>query len=142
LLSPAPHVYHGKLQIDESPAQGSEHTYLLISHVSHLEPTFPIAPKQCPLSRTVSVIRIGPMPGEELMGIMRAVYDNSKHLQMAQVGFTSGVSQVQFEVIEEEERWRRICIDGDIVTVASGASINAQMCETIDVGENIISLYI
>ena len=142
MLSPAPHIYHGKLRVDDAPVRGIEHTYLLISHVSHLEPTFPIAPKQSPLSATVSVIQIGPMSGEELMNIMRAVYDHSKHLQIAQVGVIGGVSRVQFEVNEEEAKWRRICIDGDIITVANGARISVQICEGIELGENTISLYI
>ena len=76
------------------------------------------------------------------MNIMRAVYDHSKHLQMAKVGFMEGVSQVQFEVNEEEERWRRICIDGDIITVGNGAKISVQMCHGIELEENTISLYI
>ena len=76
------------------------------------------------------------------MNVMRAVYDHSKHLQMAQVGFIGGASRVQFEVNEEEERWRRICIDGDIITVANGASISIQICEGIDLGEQTVSLNI
>lgn len=76
------------------------------------------------------------------MGVMRAVYDHSKHLQMGQVGFREGASHVNFEVNEEEERWRRICIDGDIITVANGASISVQVCERIEIGENTVSLYI
>ena len=76
------------------------------------------------------------------MGVMRAVYDHSKHLQMGDVGFRGGASHVKFEVNEEEERWRRICIDGDIVTVGNGASISVQMCDGIVIGENTLSLYI
>ena len=76
------------------------------------------------------------------MNIMRAVYDHSKHLQMAQVGVIGGVSRVQFEVNEEEAKWRRICIDGDIITVANGASIGVQICEAMDLGENTVSIYI
>jgi hypothetical protein len=82
------------------------------------------------------------MSGEELMNVMHAVYDHSKHLQMAQVGFMGGVSRVQFEVNEDDERWRRICIDGDIITVANGASISVQMCEGIELEENVVPLYI
>ena len=76
------------------------------------------------------------------MNVMRAVYDHSRHLQMTQVGFMGGVSRVQFEVNEDEERWRRICIDGDIITVANGANISVQMCEGIQSGESVVSLYI
>ena len=142
LLSPRPHIYNGKLLIDNSPAQGSHHTYLLIAHVSHLEPTFPIAPQQSPLSSTVSIMHIGPISGEELMDIMSTVYDNSRHLKMEQVGFAQEVSNVQFEVDEKEERWRRICIDGKIISLENGARINLQMCNEIELGEKKISLYI
>jgi hypothetical protein len=138
-LSPAPHKYLGRLRIVGS-ANLSEHTYLLFSHVSHLEPTFHIAPEQSPWSESVSLIEIGPMSGEKLMGILRAIYDNSKHLQMKELLFMGGLKSAEFEVEEEEERWRQICIDGDIITVGRGTSINLRMCKGIEIGQECIEL--
>ena len=76
------------------------------------------------------------------MGVMRAVYDNSKHLQMEQVRFEAGVSDVQFEVDEEKERFRRICIDGDIIVVENGANISVHMCTGIEIGDHTVSIFV
>jgi hypothetical protein len=127
-----PHIYHGPLRVDDEQI-ADEHTYLLISHVSHLEPTFPIAPSQSPLQDTLSVIQIGEMDGAALMGVMKAVYDNSKHLEMETVRFAEGVKEVEFVVDEGEERWRRICADGDIITVEKGTTVSVKASKKHDI---------
>ena len=101
----------------------------MISHVSHLEPTFPIAPQQTPLQDTVTVIEIGPQTGEEMMGVMRAVYARANHTDMQGVLFRSGLRKVRFTVDEEDVAFRRICIDGEIFTVANGSSIDIDMAD-------------
>lgn len=123
-----PHVYHGSLRVDDEIV-AVKHTYLLISHVSHLEPTFNIAPRQSPLRDTVSVVQIGEMDGVGLMGVMKAVYDGSKHLEMDAVRFLDGVRGAEFVVEEREERWRRICVDGEIIVVEQGGRINVRVLE-------------
>jgi hypothetical protein len=127
-LTPAPHVYHGSLTVSDVGI-ASEHTYLLLTHVSHLEPTFQIAPKQSPLLPSISVVQIGPMSGEGLMGIMRAVYDNSKHLGMEGVDFHAGVAKAEFMIDDDDEHWRRICIDGEIIKVQKGTTVSVQIEE-------------
>lgn len=127
LLDPKPHVYHGATEIDGIPVRDKEHTYLLISHVSHLEPTFPIAPEQTPLLDTLSVVEIGPMTAEGLMGVMHAVYAGSKHKEMEGVSFRSGVRKVEFTVDENEQKFRRICIDGEIYVVENGSFIGIEV---------------
>jgi hypothetical protein len=103
-----------------------------MSHVSHLEPTFPITPKQSVLSQTISVIHIGRMSGEELMAVMQAVYvRDSSHLTMPGVTFDDEVTHIEFSIDDEDERWRRICIDGDIITVARYAKIQVKVCDGI-----------
>jgi hypothetical protein len=129
LLDPKPHVYHGTLEIDGIPFGAKEHTYLLVSHVSHLEPTFPIAPEQTPLLDTLSVIEIGPMTGEGLMGVMHAVYAGAKHTDMKSVMFQRGVHKVRFTVDEEATKFRRICIDGEIIFVENGTSVDIEMTD-------------
>lgn len=123
-----PHVYHGLLRVDKQDV-ADEHTYLLISHVSHLEPTFQIAPRQSPLQSSLSVVQIGEMDGAGLMGVMKAVYDGSKHLEMESVRFFDGVKEVEFVVNEGEERWRRICVDGEIIVIEQGGRINVKVLE-------------
>ena len=129
LLHPKPHVYHGDLEVDDIPVKTKEHTYLLISHVSHLEPTFPIAPEQSPLQNTLTLIEIGPQTGEELMGVMRAVYAGGKHTGMEDVLLRTRVRKVRFTVDEEDVTFRRICIDGEIFTVDNGSSIDIEMAD-------------
>jgi hypothetical protein len=134
LLDPKPHVYHGAIEVDGTPVNPKEYTYLLISHVSHLEPTLPIAPQQTPLLDTLSLIEIGPMTGEGLMGVMNAVYAGAKHMDMEGVLFQSGVRRVRFTIDEADGRFRRICIDGEIFAVENGACIDIEM---VDTGANI-----
>lgn len=131
LLTPTPHVYRGSLSVNNEYLT-DEHTYLLVSHVSHLEPTFPIAPSQSPLQDTVSVIQIGEMDKAGLTGVMQAVYNNSKHLEMESVKFLEGVKEVEFVIDEVEERWKRICIDGEIVVVEKGAIVTVKTGQRID----------
>ena len=119
-----------------------EHTYLLVSHVSHLESTFPIAPNQSPLDSTVTVVEIGPMTGEGLMNVMQAVYGNSMHLGIPGVRFMEGVNDVSFTIEEEDARWRRICIDGDIITVEKGTEIGLKLCQGIEINGGVVSLSI
>lgn len=135
-------MYHGTLRVSDLPLRDEEHTYLLLSHVSHLEPTFPIAPNQSPLDSTVTVVEIGPMSGEALMNVMRAVYENSMHLGMAGVRFMEGLNDVSFTVEEEDARWRRICIDGDIIIVDKGTEIGLKMCKGVEIDGGAISLSI
>jgi len=62
------------------------------------------------------------------MGVMQAVYNNSKHLEMDTVKFLDEVKEVEFVVDEREERWKRICLDGEIITVEEGAIVNVKIC--------------
>ena len=124
--------------MNDSGQVADEHTYLLLSHVSHLEPTFPIAPKQSPFLSSISLVQIGPMSGEGLMGVMMSVYGNSKHLEMKEVKFFSDIKEAEFIVEEDEERWRRICIDGDIITVQKGARIKIKVCDGVTVDDGSV----
>lgn len=140
-MSGTPHVYRGRItsasfsNIDDSPLQlGGEHTYILFTRVSNLEPTFPIAPDQSPKDIGFTIVLAGPMSGEELMGVMMAVYDNSKHIGMESVEYRWMMSAAQFTIDEPEARWRRICIDGDILTLEDGAVVTIAAHEGVWIG--------
>lgn len=130
------------IQVGHHPLNTYDHTYLLFTHVSHLEPTFPIAPSQSPLALSVTMIQIGKMSGKDLMGVMYAVYDDSKHRQMEGVQVIDRLSEVSFVVDEDEKRFRRICVDGDIITVEPKAVIRLRMFEGIQVGGSLIRLHV
>ena len=72
------------------------------------------------------------------MGVMMSVYGNSKHLEMKEVKFFSDVKEAEFIVEEDEERWRRICIDGDIITVQKGARIKIKVCDGLTVDDGSV----
>jgi len=72
------------------------------------------------------------------MGVMMSVYGNSKHLEMKEVKFLSDVKEAEFIVEEDEERWRRICIDGDIITVQKGARIKIKVCDGVTVDDGSV----
>jgi hypothetical protein len=75
------------------------------------------------------VVQIGEMDGAGLMGVMKAVYDGSKHLEMESVKFFDRVREIEFVVGEGEERWRRICVDGEIIVIEQGGRINVSVIE-------------
>jgi hypothetical protein len=82
------------------------------------------------------------MSGEGLIGIMRAVYADSMHLGLDGVRFMEGVNDVSFTVEEEDSRWRRICIDGDIFTVEKGAEVSLVMRGGIEIDGGLLSLIV
>jgi hypothetical protein len=49
---------------------------------------------------------------------------------------------VSFVVDEEDATWRRICIDGDIVSLEDCAVINLKVCTGLEVGDKVLSLFI
>ena len=69
------------------------------------------------------------------MDAMRAVYNGSKHLEIEGVAFIDGVTKVEFVINEEDERWRRICIDGDILVLQDGTIVKLEVCKKIGYGE-------
>lgn len=76
------------------------------------------------------------------MSVMRAVYNDSKHLEMEGVNIESGQTDMSFDVDEVEDKYRRICIDGEIIRVRSGAHLSVKMCSGVKVRENEVFLYI
>jgi hypothetical protein len=74
------------------------------------------------------------------MGVMMAVYDNAKHIDLKDVQFMEGVTEAEFFVDENDERWRRVCIDGDIVVVEKGTKITVRVCNgiTLEDGSDLV----
>jgi len=76
------------------------------------------------------------------MNVMRAVYGNSMHLGMDGVRFLEGVNDVSFTVDEGDARWRRICIDGDIISVEKDAEIGLKLSKGIEIHGGVVILSI
>jgi diacylglycerol kinase family enzyme len=117
-----PHAYQGKLSVltegQWKEVQEEEHTYVLVSLVSNLEQTFCISPASKPLDGSMHFVHFGPRSGDEVMRIMGLAYQGGKHVEEEDVRYESidGL-RIEFRGAEEEERWRRVCIDGKIVRV-------------------------
>lgn len=129
---PSPHAYKAKITLlkdtgdetranleKEVPLERSEHGYILLSLVSNLEETFTISPESAPLDGKLRICHFGALSGEKTMEIMTKAYDNGNHVAMPEVGYEA-VRGIRIDFEEEDERWRRVCIDGVIVRVEKG----------------------
>ncbi|XP_014556002.1 hypothetical protein COCVIDRAFT_16484 [Bipolaris victoriae FI3] len=133
----APHAYKARISLlplppssSSSPSQNSQqqkdwieldtidHMYVLATLVSHLERPFCISPASAPLDASLRLVHFGPKTADEAMRIMGLAYQGGKHVREEGVRYESieGL-RIRFEGLEEDERWRRICVDGKIVRV-------------------------
>ena len=116
------------------PIPRQEHAYVLATLVSNLEATFRISPSSKPLDGQLRLINFGPLPGggDAIMRIMGLAYAGGGHIGEAEVGYEpiEGL-RIDFgdEAGEEEERWRRVCVDGRIVVVPKGGWVEVRMEE-------------
>jgi diacylglycerol kinase family enzyme len=126
-----PHKYSGALTVehkDEHAAMSwntlgdKEHCYVLGTLVSNLEEQFMISPKSTPFNGRVRLIHIKHQDGSEIMRIMGLAYQQGKHIEDKQVDYieVDGFA-VHFE--EEDDKWRRVCVDGKIILVEKGGSV-------------------
>lgn len=97
----------------------NEHMYLLATLVSRLEKNFVISPDSKPLDGRLRLIRFGPMPPDQAMNMMALAYQNGKHVHERAVEYVK-VESLKVELQEDEENWRRLCVDGKIVAVPQG----------------------
>ncbi|KAJ4131434.1 hypothetical protein NW768_005620 [Fusarium equiseti] len=110
-----------------------KHAYVLTSLVSNLERTFTISPATKPLQSQLRLVHFGPIGGDRTMDVMMKVYDGGKHVGMnwpdgETVGYDE-VDEVKISVLESDERWRKVCIDGTIVDIPEGGEMNIKMLD-------------
>ncbi|KAI2781890.1 TRM-domain-containing protein [Daldinia loculata] len=107
------------------------HAYILATMVSNLEKTFTISPASKPLDGKLRLVHFGAVSGEKTMEIMTQAYNDGKHIGMkwtTEDGKEEGVgyeetSVVKITTLEEDARWRKVCIDGTIVELPQGGSM-------------------
>ncbi|KAH6895557.1 ATP-NAD kinase-like domain-containing protein [Thelonectria olida] len=109
------------------------HAYVLATLVSNLERTFTISPASKPLQGHLRLVHFGPVGGERTMSVMMKAYDAGKHIGMEwddgeKVGYDQ-VDEVRVVVQEDDERWRKVCIDGTIVEIPNGGQMSVRMLE-------------
>ncbi|KAK8194781.1 ATP-NAD kinase-like domain-containing protein [Phyllosticta capitalensis] len=95
-----------------------EHAYVLATMVSNLEKKFGISPATRPLDGSLRLVHFGPMPSDRIMEIMGLAYQGGKHVQETEVGYEDVEGfRIDLDGAEEDDRWRRFCVDGKIVRV-------------------------
>ncbi|EOA82425.1 hypothetical protein ACJQWK_04935 [Exserohilum turcicum] len=118
----APHAYKasvGLLQNGQwTRLPSNEHMYVLATLVSNLEQPFCISPDSKPLDGSMHLVHFGPTSGDNVMRIMGLAYQGGAHVHDKDVRYEDidGL-RIQFQALEQDARWRRICIDGKIVRV-------------------------
>ncbi|PHH91647.1 hypothetical protein CDD83_10864 [Cordyceps sp. RAO-2017] len=128
------HAYKARLRVrhpsSPCPEQDpcSTHAYVLVAAVSNLERTFAISPASRPLDGRLYLVRFGPVGGERTMDVMAGAYDGGRHVGLrweedGEAVRYDEVDEVTVEVLEEEARWRKFCVDGTIVEVPPGGSM-------------------
>ncbi|KAI1397605.1 ATP-NAD kinase-like domain-containing protein [Hypoxylon fuscum] len=99
------------------------HAYILATMVSNLEKTFTISPSSKPLDGKLRLVHFGAVSGQKTMEIMMQAYDGGKHVGMTWTGDDGKEERVGYDeadvvkitTLEEDARWRKVCIDGTIV---------------------------
>ena len=129
-----PHKYRGILtaqtkedghSIRWAKVGNEDHCYVLGTLVSHLEETFTISPKSTPFNGIMRLVHIGHNSGDEIMRIMGLAYQQGKHIGDKHVDYEE-VDGFLVRFDEGEDKWRRVCIDGKIILVERGGSVEVQ----------------
>ncbi|KAI9769935.1 MAG: hypothetical protein M1840_003644 [Geoglossum simile] len=123
------------------PFPSLTHSYILATQVPRLEKTFTISPASRPLDGRLWLVRFGPMAGEETMRLVQRTYAGGKHVDDSAVTYEE-IEGLRIDFEEEEERWRKVCVDGAIVVVEEGgwAEVWRDQRSTVDVLVNPQSL--
>ena len=140
LLAPsdgsAPHVYRGKVTMlgdgsgNSKPVAlpSKKHAYVLVTMVSHLEENHMISPHSEPLDGQLRLVHFWPLPSEKIMMLLDKASQGGSHIDDDSVSYgTIGGLRIDFE--EEEERWRRVCVDGTIMQVNKGGWMEVKKSE-------------
>jgi hypothetical protein len=115
--------------------------YVLATLVSNLERTFRISPASQPLQPQLRVVHFGPVGGEEAMRVMGLAYQGGKHVDEEAVGYEAvrGL-RIEFQGLEKEGKWRRICVDGKIVRVEGDGWVEVRLEEGREGVVEVVSL--
>ena len=130
LLEPADgspsHRYKGRITTWHRKADGTlsknvwdrtEHMYVLATLVSHLQAGLKISPESKPLDGVLRLADFGVLEtAEEVKGVFGAAFAGGKHVEREEVGYRA-IEGLRIDLLEEDARWTRVCVDGKIVRV-------------------------
>ncbi|CAK7236600.1 hypothetical protein SCUCBS95973_009661 [Sporothrix curviconia] len=131
---------------------GRRFNYVLATMVSNLEKTFTISPASEPLDGQLRLVHFGDVGGAKTMDIMMAAYNNGAHVGMTwpspagdkpaeeamgdakepaeeSVGYDA-IDELQVNVLEQDSRWRKVCIDGTIIEIPQGGWMKVRKAPT------------
>ena len=117
-----PHSYRAKVSVLKSETwehlESREHMYVLATLVSNLEAPFCISPASKSLDGSLHLVQFEPTSGDEAMRIMGLAYAGGNHVDDPAVRYEAidGL-RIAFDGMEDDAKWRRICVDGKIVRV-------------------------
>ncbi|PTB80427.1 hypothetical protein M440DRAFT_1323802 [Trichoderma longibrachiatum ATCC 18648] len=130
------HPYSAQVRVRHPSAadwetfDGGEHAYVLVTPLSNLERTFTISPASKPLDGKLRLVHFGPVGGERTLELMMKAYDGGKHVGAK---WNDGhalryeeVDELRVTVLEDDERWRKVCIDGTIVDIPKGGELTVR----------------
>lgn len=129
-----PHAYRARVSVRRKDEQTwtvverEEQAYVLATFASQLEAGFTISPASKPLDGQLRLVHFGPLEGggDAIMDIMMKAYGGGKHADDERVEYdeVEGV-KIDFDVEngEEEEKWRRVCVDGKIFVVSKRGNV-------------------
>ncbi|KAF2147820.1 hypothetical protein K461DRAFT_263383 [Myriangium duriaei CBS 260.36] len=119
------HEYTGRVSFlkgdggEKTVLERNSHSYVLATLVSNLEKTFCISPDSKALDGELRLVELPAMAGEELTTVMMAAYNDGQHVHNKRVGYHT-IDRLEIAFEEEDEKWRRVCIDGKIVKIDKG----------------------
>ncbi|KAI5817728.1 ATP-NAD kinase-like domain-containing protein [Pyronema omphalodes] len=122
------HRFLGKVSVrvdGEWKQVGDEdHFYVLATMCAELEPGFRISPDSTPGEKRMRLVWFSVEKPEEVGEMMAKAFDGGKHTDDERVRYEA-VEGIRIEVQEKEERYRRVCIDGGIVTLPENGWVEA-----------------
>lgn len=130
------HPYNAKVDVRHPSSSEwetiprNEHTYVLLTPLSNLERTFTISPASKPLDGKLRLVHFGNIGGERTMDAMMKAYDGGKHVDLKwddghEVRYEE-VEELRVTILEEDERWHKVCIDGTIVDIPKGGQLSVR----------------
>ncbi|TQV96159.1 hypothetical protein V2A60_003401 [Cordyceps javanica] len=112
------------------PIPRGAHAYVLGTLVSNLERTFTISPASRPLDGQLRLVHFAPLGPERTMEAMMKAYDGGKHVESrwddGQRVYYDDIDELTIRIEDDEERWRKVCIDGTIVDIPKGGTVHVQ----------------
>ncbi|KKA29922.1 hypothetical protein TD95_001468 [Thielaviopsis punctulata] len=129
------HAYTARVAVSRPGGNGSleqlknsEYGYILATMVSSLEKSFTISPASKPCDGKLRLVSFAPVGEARTMDIMMAAYNNGAHVDLPDVDYQE-INNLKVTVSGSDERWRKFCIDGTIVSVPEGGWMTVKPVE-------------